>query len=89
MQISRQRFHIMKKIAAKPRVHKYEEVRPIMEKIFKEHGGYIGKYPMTAALREYNINLCVVTVKKLMNEWNLIPRRRNQKVRLDDSSSAS
>lgn len=73
LQISRQRYHIMKKIAAKPRIDKYEQVRPIMEKIFKEHDGKIGKYPMTTKLRDYNINLCVPTVKKLMNKWNLIP----------------
>lgn len=52
------------------------EVIEIFKKIFYDSNCTFGRYKMCAALRQYNINLGHVTVRKRMADWGLVVVRK-------------
>ncbi len=82
MQLSRTSYvNFIEKRTHHPKKTKKEsvytpEVIEIFKKIFYDSNCTFGRYKMCAALREYNINLGHVTVRKRMADWGLVVVRK-------------
>lgn len=53
------------------RADPYEEVRPLIKKIYDESKGRAGRITIAAKLRKYGVYLCDQTVRRLMIDMNL------------------